>query len=220
MRSVALFDMDGVLCQFVAGALAVHGKSLHHAETQWDFCTQIGFNGPGDPAFWRPLENAAFWAMLEPHIDGMRLLTYLEERIGEDRIGILSSGLCLGSVDGKRMWLRRHLPKYEKRAIFCTVKELVAGPGKVLIDDHDPNVNKFAAVGGHAVLVPRPWNTRKGQLPSRYHLREFDPELLLTEVMRKLEGADRCDSPSPTSGSGPVTTAAPLFTEQLYGTGV
>lgn len=160
MRTI-FFDMDGVLADFVGGALAAHGKTLDPAAVQWDFCSQIGFAGPGDPAFWSPLSNPEFWATLPPLPDGMELFRRAEAEFGAGRIGILSSGLCPGSCDGKRAWLKKHLPAYEKRAIFCTVKELVAAPCKVLVDDYEPNHDAFVAAGGRAVLAPRPWNRRR-----------------------------------------------------------
>lgn len=162
MKPLVFFDMDGVLADFVGGSLRAHGKTLPHAACGWDFMTQVGFAGGGDPAFWGPLSNTAFWAALDPLPDGMALFRLVEAMTG-GRVSILSSGLCPGSADGKREWLKRHLPGYEKKAVFCTVKEQVAAPHKLLIDDHEPNVAAFRDHGGPAVLVPRPWNHRRGE---------------------------------------------------------
>lgn len=153
------FDMDGVIADFVGGSLRAHRKTLPHAECRWDFMTQVGFTGGGDPAFWEPLSNREFWAGLDPMSDWLELFGLAVERWGAGRVAILSSGLCPGSVDGKRDWLKRHLPGFDvKQAVFATRKGLVAGPGKVLVDDHDANVDEFIAAGGEATIVPRPWN--------------------------------------------------------------
>jgi 5'(3')-deoxyribonucleotidase len=178
--SALFFDMDGVLCDFVGGALKAHNAWLDPADIQWDFMNQIGFCGGGDPGFWKPLENPAFWAELEPLPDGMDLFFRAASRWG-DRIGILSSGLCPGSCDGKRAWLKRWLPGYEKRAVFCTVKELCAAPCKVLIDDHEPNVNSFRwDGGGRSLLIPRPWNFRK---PQTCKAGRFDVDAIAAELL-------------------------------------
>lgn len=172
MRRVVFFDMDGVLADFVGGALAAHGKSLPPAEVGWDFWAQVGLTAE---AFWAPLADPAFWAGLEPLADGLALLDATLSAVGPARVGLLSSGLCPGSCDGKRAWLRRHLPGLERRAVFCTEKALCAAPCKLLVDDHGANVDGFVGAGGRAVLVPRPWNDRRGECDP---LGRFDPERL------------------------------------------
>lgn len=174
------FDMDGVLADFVGGSLRVHGKQLHPSEVQWDFMCQVGFAGGGDPGFWEPLSNPSFWAGLEPLEDGLALFRTVEALVGHERLGILSSGLCPGSCDGKRAWIDRHLPGYGKRVVFCTMKGLVGAPGKVLVDDHDLNADQFAEAGGRSVLVPRPWNRRRGEAD---HGGRFDVAKIANELI-------------------------------------
>lgn len=58
--------------------------------------------------------------------------------------------------------MKRHLPGYAKRLFIGSAKHLVAGPGKVLVDDHDTNVDAFAGAGGLTVQPPRPWNRFNG----------------------------------------------------------
>jgi hypothetical protein len=184
MKPVVFFDMDGVLADFVGGACRLHGSTLHFspAAVQWDFCTQIGFNGPGDPAFWKPLESVDFWAGLEPLEDGMDLFRRVEAAIGAERIGILSSGLCPGSCDGKRAWLDKYLPIYAHAAVFCSRKWLIAAPNKLLLDDHMPNADGFVAAGGLSIVIPRPWNPRG----SECHDGRFDAPALMGEVEKAI----------------------------------
>jgi 5'(3')-deoxyribonucleotidase len=190
MASTIFFDMDGVLADFVGGSLRAHGKTLPHAECRWDFMCQVGFASGGDPAFWSPLSNPDFWANLDPLPDGLALFARAVAAFGADRVGILSSGLCPGSCDGKREWLRRHLPGLDRRAVFCTEKHLCAAPCKVLVDDHDPNVAGFLAPptgrpGGRAVLVPRPWNRRADESAGG----RFDTDAIMTELHAAVRAA-------------------------------
>jgi 5'(3')-deoxyribonucleotidase len=178
MRTTIFYvDMDGVLADFVGGSLKLHGKHIPPAEVGWDFWQQVGFDDWR--AFWEPLENEQFWAELEPLPDGMELFRHLERIVGHERIGILSSGLCPGSCDGKRDWLRKHLPKYEEHAIFCTKKQLCAAPCKLLIDDHDANIDAFRKAGGFAFTVPRSWNRRRGEIDANGH---FDSQAMIHEL--------------------------------------
>jgi hypothetical protein len=159
---VCFLDLDGVLVDFVGGALAAHGRTLPIADVRWDFCTQIGFRGVDDPAFWAPL-GYDFWANLGWHADG-RAIVGTVDRLFEGQVALLTSPCdTLGCAEGKREWVRRHLPEFSQRLLIGTSKHLVAGPGKVLVDDHDANVAAFRCGGGRAVLVPRPWNTRCGE---------------------------------------------------------
>ena len=161
MKRIVFWDMDGLVADFVSGALAFHGKSLPMAEVTWDFPLQLGFKETWCPTFWQPLGTKEFWRDLLPLDDGMELFHRVEAAVGKDRLCILSSGQSPGSPDGKREWLEKWLPGYAKTAIFAHAKHLVAAPDKVLVDDYDGNVDKFVAAGGRACLVPRPWNTKR-----------------------------------------------------------
>lgn len=175
-------DMDGVLCDFVGGSLKVHGKSLPPKEISWDFWEQIGLSGE---EFWAPLCNPDFWANLEPLEDGMGLYHWLRELCDQDRIVIMSSGLCPGSVDGKREWMKKHAPDLLKNATFCTAKHVHAGPGRLLIDDHEPNVGSFRMRGGDAILIPRPWNSLAHETCSRGM---FSRATIADQIIRHLFG--------------------------------
>lgn len=179
-KSVVFFDMDGVLADFVGATIRVHGLPVKHAECGWDYWTPCGIS---HDAFWAPLADPAFWANLDPLPDGLELFHRVEAAIGADRIGLLSSGLCPGSCDGKRDWLKRYLPHYAKHAVFCTAKHLCAAPCKLLIDDHEPNVAGFIEHGGSAVLVPRPWNSRRSETCVNA---KFNVDAILREVEQRL----------------------------------
>ena len=163
MTSVCYLDLDGVLVDFVGGALAVHGKHMPAAEVRWGFPAQIGFSGADDPAFWQPL-GFDFWANLNWTPAGRDLLAGVEA-IFADRVVLMTSPCDTpGGVEGKVAWVRRNLPGYSRRFFVGPAKHLAAAPGKILVDDHDANCERFRAHGGAAVLVPCPWNQASSQV--------------------------------------------------------
>jgi hypothetical protein len=156
--TTVFFDLDGVLANFVRGALQTHRAELPIATVSWGFPAQIGFTGVDDPRFWEPLDFG-FWANLEPYPDGFALLRFAETLVGATNIGLLTSPCdTAGCVEGKRAWVAKHLPEYRRRLFVGSAKELFASPRKVLVDDHDANCAKFMAAGGRCVMPPRPWN--------------------------------------------------------------
>jgi hypothetical protein len=181
MVSAVLFDMDGLLCDFVRGSLAWHKKELPILDVRWDFQKQVGMDR--NEEFWGPLENHEFWANLDPHPDGMALFAEAEKLIGIDRLGILSGDAVKHSREGKRQWLAKHLPKYERRGLFGPTKELAAAPCKILLDDYDRNCDEFRKFGGRAILVPRPWNSRCCDIDKNG---EFDVAQLTAELAEML----------------------------------
>ena len=179
MNTVLFFDMDGVVADFVGGALAHHGKTLDPRAVRWDFPQQVGFSGTWAPEFWDSL-GFDFWANLDTLADGFRLLRAAEELVTPDRIALLSSPCdTAGCAEGKRAWVAKHLPEYRKRLFRGSAKELFASPAKVLVDDHTPNCSKFVEAGGKPVIVPRPWNDRIKETCDRGH---FDPDALAAEL--------------------------------------
>ncbi len=57
---------------------------------------------------------------------------------------------------GKTDWLKQHVPQMEKKNIiivpFHTLKARHAGPDRILVDDHDVNINGWVKAGGVGVL--------------------------------------------------------------------
>lgn len=157
MTPVIYADLDGVVCNFVSGAIAHHGSALRHDDAKWGLETQMGIE---PTVFWSGL-GKWFWQTLQPYPDGFALLTEAERMVGADNIALLSSPCDTdGCCDGKRAWVRKHLPAYSRRLILGGAKYLLAGPNKVLVDDFDGGCDKFREAGGHPVQPPRPWNRR------------------------------------------------------------
>ncbi len=176
MRPVCLLDLDGVLVDFVGGALSLHGKHVPPSEVRWDFLTQIGLE-PAD--FWRPL-GRSFWAGLPWTAEGRELLDVVEDVFGPENVCLLTSPCATpGCCEGKLDWVARELPAYRRRVLVGACKHLVAGPGKLLLDDHDANVEAFREAGGSAILVPRPWNDRRAECDGQGR---FDAAAVADEV--------------------------------------
>lgn len=179
------FDLDGVLSKFVAAALALHRSPLSEAETRWNLWEQMGLT---DAEFWRPL-GYAFWANLDPYPDGMRLFRQVEEIFGPRKIYLYTSPCqTYGCREGKNDWVKKHLPGYEGRTLLGSDKFLVARPDRVLIDDHDKNVDAFAAEGGRIVQPPRPWNRRHAECLAG---NSFDVDQAMEELFAVLEPRDK-----------------------------
>jgi FMN phosphatase YigB (HAD superfamily) len=74
------------------------------------------------------------------------------------------------SLAGKLEWIHMNLPSFMHRQYLVGPrKHFCARPDSLLIDDSDENVKKFREHGGHAILVPRPWNSLHG-IDTKAHL--------------------------------------------------
>ena len=182
-------DMDGLIADFIGGACRVHGLPLDRETAKWDFYKEAGMP---DEDFWKPLMNRDFWADLEPLADGLEMLDHLRRRIPPDNLCILSSGAVEGSVDGKRDWLKKHCPDLVKGATFSTEKWRHAGLGKILVDDHDGNIEPFVAKGGIGVLAPRSWNKRAAE--------GFDAKKVANEVILQFKAMQWAEEGEDTKG--------------------
>ncbi len=181
MKPVVFLDLDGVLVDFIGGAFKLHGKSVPLLDVRWGFPEQIGFTGVNDPTFWAGMGHD-FWACLEWTPEGKQLLEGIEEFVKPEQIALMTS-LCetVGAVEGKVSWVRRNLPAYTRRLFVGPAKHLAAGPGKILVDDYNENVNRFVEHGGRAVMPPRPWNHRIGECDGQGG---FDVSSVLDELAK------------------------------------
>lgn len=170
-------DLDGVLANFVGGAAAWHGlpnpyEINPHAEAYdcWDLM------GLTEDEFWAPL-GEEFWVNLEPLPDAGEILYHAENRFGRENVCFLTSPCKAHSrcASGKVQWIQKHYPEYARRFLIGPPKYFCAHENAVLIDDYDVNCQKFADHGGHAVLVPRPWNALRRIKDAQAHV---DAELI------------------------------------------
>ncbi len=154
MDPVCFLDMDGVVCDFTKGALAVHKTIIPPLEIKWDFWKKIGCT---EQEFWSPF-NREFWSNLEWTVEGKEILDAVESLFRDNIVLVTSPCETEGCVEGKRDWVSKHLPSYTRRLMIGPCKHLLAGKGKLLIDDSSDNINKFGLFGGNVLTVSRPWN--------------------------------------------------------------
>ena len=158
---VVFLDLDGVLVDFVRGALKHHGwHDLDPEQVPWKFWEAKGLT---ESEFWATL-GTDFWASLEWMPDGQEILNVIERQAGRPNVFLCSSP-CLtpGCTSGKARWVEMHLPQYARRLLLTDQKYVFAGPGRVLVDDYDHNLQRWASAGGLGCCVPRPWNEMGSQ---------------------------------------------------------
>ena len=161
MKTVFL-DLDGVLVDFVGGlhklwSIPYDLTNYPYEKAKWDMLLDI----PGVDNF-SEVDDACdreFWHRLNWIHDGRDIFKHIFDRFTNDIYLLTTPMSNLGSWTGKALWVNRNIPVFNKRLIITSAsKSLLAGPGTLLIDDRDKNVEEFIAAGGNACLVPRPWN--------------------------------------------------------------
>lgn len=164
-----LLDMDGVLANFVGGAIKMMNKKSapgHAIKMTIEDWPHHEYNvakifGLSQQEFWGYLEKHdhgfSFWASLEPYPWFEELLAIVSEVDPEYHIA--TSPANPNSASGKIFWLREHIENDFRRFMIGPDKYLMAKKSSILIDDHDDNIKKFVENGGNAILFPQPWNS-------------------------------------------------------------
>ena len=150
-------DVDGVIANFVRASFFVHIKEPEEP-SQWNYFET-----------WNPpLTSKEFW--LPIHAIGDR---FYDEWVGpypwthdlvaevqkHDKVCLLTDSSSHPTcIPSKIRWCERYAPGLE--VIIAKSKELLAGPGRLLIDDNDSNCDKFFYAGGNVIRFPQPWNSR------------------------------------------------------------
>lgn len=158
-----LLDMDGVIADFMGQLCKYHGRPSPYLDPKsygiWDTETLWGITVD---EFWAPIKEDSrhFWKTIPKTLEADKIVFYATQFYGEENVAILTAPSDdEGSVPGKRAWMRRNYPQFEKRMIFGSAKQFLAAPYRTLVDDRDKNVEAFRNAGGKAVLVPRLWNS-------------------------------------------------------------
>lgn len=158
-------DMDGVLVDFLAGAMRLHNKKfedINHGA--WD--PKNSFN-MSEEEFWAPV-NADFWADLPPTPQCQQLFQLLADRFGMENLCILSApprvskklkGTMGHAVEGKYNWCLKHVPQIADQCLFGWSKDFAARDRAVLVDDTYRNISEFERAGGKGVMVEYYWNS-------------------------------------------------------------
>lgn len=159
-----LLDMDGVLVDFISGALEALNKEYKKDITLEQYAREFGvwdtydYYGITQEDFWRTIEAVPyFWLDLKPLPWYKELYDYLSS-IGDVTI-VTAPSQSMNCIREKYSWLYRYLNLTIKDVVMANKKYLLTAHGNVLIDDYSKNVSEFKGSGGKAVLVPSTWNT-------------------------------------------------------------
>jgi len=163
-------DVDGVLADFTGRFLrnynARNGTSLVHDDvTDWDYSKVDAFK-LRDSQEWESYLDPEFWLELDPLPWAHDLMAVIEcMGIPFAFLTSLPNGSAL---EDRRKWLDRHFRGKDtqfnyplhpsKRLIEAAQKDLVVGPGDLLIEDSIANVLAARLVGAEAILLAQPWN--------------------------------------------------------------
>lgn len=155
--------MDGVLVDFISGALEVFNKVLGRDYTVEDYADNFGkfgihiFYGISNKEFWQILkEEKDFWLNLKPYPWTTELYKDLSE-YGNITIVTTPSEIDYTCATQKLAWLNKYLSISSKDVFIGSKKYLMAGNG-ILIDDFEKNINDFRIAGGDAICIPANWN--------------------------------------------------------------
>lgn len=153
---MVFLDMDGVLCDFVGGALKALKLPADTPVTQMDMAAELQML---PRQFWGAQEDDPdFWLNLKPYVGAVALVQELQA-LGFDVYYSTSPSMHPNCASHKLRWLDQHIGKGEsRRAMIGPCKELLAGLGRVLVDDHPTNCEKWERAGGTSILFPQPWN--------------------------------------------------------------
>jgi hypothetical protein len=152
--NVGPYDYDRFPVEVGYGIIEAYEKLKLREPNPQDFET---FNVQ---TFWDAVPRAA-WSNTPQSPQFDYLIETSEAEVGRENVCIITSPTkdpeCLA---GKLEWIHSNLPKWlHRQYLVGPRKHFCARPDTLLIDDSDDNCNLFRQHGGHALLVPRPWNT-------------------------------------------------------------
>lgn len=162
-RRRLLLDMDEVLVDFIQGACEAHGVTRKYLETRrpfgaWSIQGPLGLN---EDQFWVPINamGAKFWEDLNSLPWADELLAVAEKLFPSEWYLCSAPSKCIHSYTGKVTWIKNKLGTDFDRFFISPHKELLAGPGKILLDDRESNVRAFRENRGLGVVFPSKGNS-------------------------------------------------------------
>ncbi|MGB0600518.1 MAG: 5' nucleotidase, NT5C type [Rubripirellula sp.] len=156
---ICFLDMDGVLSDFTRAAMNVHGELYNENDWPIGEYSIEKVLGCSDVEFWQAIdaEGTWFWSDLDPYQWAHVLLDEFKSRFKEVVI-VTAPSRSPHSYAGKKRWLDKYSISSQFPLVFTKRKDLLAAPGRVLIDDGDHNVKNFRAGGGMSFSFPQPWS--------------------------------------------------------------
>lgn len=151
-----LLDMDGVLVQWNEAVCELLGKpGLVVDRFKTAECLGIS-----NDEMWESIDDigADFWANLKPYSWTDELLELVGGFPWTIATAYAQDETC---SQGKHRWLNNRFGRNFEGMMIGKRKWLMAGPGRVLIDDREKNVIDFDFHGGFGILFPQPWNENR-----------------------------------------------------------
>jgi len=159
-------DLDGVFADFLQGQHDAHGIPYDIAQYPYPPGLWDMFSYEGCEIVWATADkhsHEAFWAGLPWMYDGKQMWDAIGDQINNGDAQILTCPMMNeGSGSGKLRWVRQNIKcMYTRTTVSKVPKYESVGKDRqrLLIDDADKNVDQWRCAGGHAILVPRPWNS-------------------------------------------------------------
>jgi len=154
-----LVDLDGVLANFLLGALRVFDREdLYHnwPVGQWGIAEVLGVN---TTQFWCAISERGyrFWEDLPEYPWTRELWAVLQEIANDQHAKLI---VCTAPsrdpecAKGKVMWMHRVFGPKFMDFVITNKKFLMAKEKAILIDDREDTVIRFCAEGGFGMLFP------------------------------------------------------------------
>ena len=152
-----LLDIDGVLADFVGGAIKAHGWTWRQVVALWP----VGSYDVAEPMgltveeFWEPIDamGKRFWQELE-ETPWCHQLIDIVSGLTDDWYLVSTPSLASCSYSGKADWVKAHIGSVHERLVLVASKPLLANPTTVLIDDCDESLQGFRRAGGIPLTFP------------------------------------------------------------------
>lgn len=152
-------DMDGVIADFCRRAAILFNRDIDDMYHSWtpmnDMYKELKIS---KSQFWSTIQkDKNFWEALQPYDHLNDLLNILR---GYTVKILTSPSSDINCPSGKKAWLHRYVPHLESTAIIAKDKFLLAGKGRILIDDTDDKILSWneASPEAYSITFPQPWN--------------------------------------------------------------
>lgn len=162
-RTQILLDMDGVLADFLSGAIEALNRDFNRTITIERYALEFGqwgtydYYGITQEQFWGSIHSTPnFWYNLKPMPWSKSVYNMLSS-FGDITI-LTTPSLDPSCAMQKLQWLDNYFNIKSDAVLMGARKYLLAGNG-ILIDDYHKNVDSFKEAGGDAILIPSNWNT-------------------------------------------------------------
>ena len=174
MNPIVLFDVDDVIVDWRGTALSLIGPQAQ------EICDAFQRNEhhPGEVDLWELIRaQPTFWLDLPMNPWARDLIKFVEGLGIEWFFCTAHSKNDHRSATQKLEWCEKHGWCPHEKMVITKQKWLCAAPDTILIDDKDSNVREFiwggrfdqkpVRAGGHAIVMPQPWNAAKDFVDSR-----------------------------------------------------